>query len=79
MYYTYILYSPKLDKYYVGSTQNIENRLIRHNRGDGSKFTKLGKPWQLYYLEQKASRQEAVAREMEIKRKKSRVYIESLV
>ncbi|HNN68126.1 MAG TPA: GIY-YIG nuclease family protein [Saprospiraceae bacterium] len=40
MYYTYILWSEplpqqpgKLKKYYVGSTSNPEDRLIRHNRG----------------------------------------------
>ena len=31
MYFTYILYSKNLDKYYVGSTNNLENRMERHN------------------------------------------------
>ncbi|MEW6196913.1 MAG: GIY-YIG nuclease family protein [Bacteroidota bacterium] len=31
MYYTYILYSSIINKYYVGYTQNLELRLERHN------------------------------------------------
>ncbi|HTM91232.1 MAG TPA: GIY-YIG nuclease family protein [Flavisolibacter sp.] len=33
MYYVYILYSEKCDRYYIGYSENIEARLIRHNRG----------------------------------------------
>ncbi len=33
MFYLYILYSSKLDRYYVGHTENIELRLIQHNNG----------------------------------------------
>jgi predicted GIY-YIG superfamily endonuclease len=32
-YYVYILKSLKDQTYYVGSTQNLESRLIRHNEG----------------------------------------------
>ena len=31
MYYIYILYSKTIDKYYIGSTSNVENRLAFHN------------------------------------------------
>ncbi len=78
MYFTYVIYGSKLDRYYVGSTQNLEQRLLRHNRGDGSRYTRKGTPWILYYSEEYATRQLAVAREQEIKRRKSRAYIESL-
>ncbi len=37
--YCYILYSTKLNKYYVGSTPDIDRRLQDHNRGK-EKFTK---------------------------------------
>jgi len=39
MFITYILYSDKSDRYYVGSTGNLEDRLKRHNTGR-STFTK---------------------------------------
>ena len=34
MYTVYILHSSTLQKYYVGQTQNIDNRLIEHNAGE---------------------------------------------
>jgi predicted GIY-YIG superfamily endonuclease len=34
MYTVYILYSSTTQKYYVGQTQNLENRLIEHNAGE---------------------------------------------
>ncbi|WP_092824010.1 GIY-YIG nuclease family protein [Algoriphagus faecimaris] len=33
MYFVYILSSPKTNKYYVGSTDNLESRLKHHNAG----------------------------------------------
>ena len=46
-FYVYILKS-KVDetKHYVGSTQNIEERLIKHNQG-GCPHTKKYKPWKV--------------------------------
>ena len=45
-YYTYIIHSDSLHKYYVGNTQNLKIRLNRHNTGQ-EKFTKPGVPWKL--------------------------------
>ncbi len=78
MYQVYILYSPGLDKFYVGQTANIADRLFRH-KNSGSKSTKAAKDWELKYTESFESRAEAVRRELEIKKKKSRVYIERLL
>ncbi len=44
MPFTYILFSAKLNKYYVGACSNLELRIFEHNIGQ-SKFTKLGMPW----------------------------------
>ena len=78
MFFTYILYSEKIDRYYVGSTENIELRLERHNAGWG-KYTKRGIPWKVVYSEQFEIKNSALKREKEIKSKKSRTYIESLI
>jgi putative endonuclease len=78
IFYVYIIYSLKRDLYYVGSCQDLQERLNRHNQGR-SKFTKSGMPWELAYHEKYETRSEAVRREMEIKRKKSRVFITQLV
>lgn len=78
MFYLYILYSPIHDRYYVGSTEDIHKRLLRHNNG-GVTSTKKYRPWQICYTEQFPTRAEAFNREHAIKRKKSRSYIERLV
>jgi hypothetical protein len=49
-YFVYILYSEKLDRYYIGSTGNPEDRLRKHNRSKNG-FTSTGKPWKLVYKE----------------------------
>ena len=78
MWYIYIIYSEKLDRYYVGYTDNLSWRLERHNLGWG-RFTKGGIPWELIYFEKYQTKQEALKREREIKSKKSRKYIENII
>ncbi|WP_188458121.1 GIY-YIG nuclease family protein [Psychroflexus planctonicus] len=41
--YTYILFSEKLNKYYIGQNNNIENRIKQHNNQQ-EKYTKKGTP-----------------------------------
>ncbi len=68
-YYVYIIYSKSLDKFYVGSTQDLEDRLKRHNEGR-SRFTKPGIPWAIVYKESCKSRTSAYKREKEITARK---------
>ena len=77
-YFTYIIYSRSRDRYYVGSCDTLERRLEDHNKGR-SPYTSTGKPWVLQYFETFSSRSEARLREAEIKKKKSRKYIEFLI
>jgi putative endonuclease len=78
MPHCYILYSEKLNKYYIGACTDLERRIYEHNIGH-SKFTKLGMPWDLKYSEEFETLQEAKQREMYIKKQKSRIYIEKLI
>jgi putative endonuclease len=78
-YYIYIIYSEKLDKYYTGSSQNILIRLNDQHNAGRVISTKPGIPWVLKYKEALETRIEAVRRETEIKKKKSRKYIEWLI
>ncbi len=79
MWHMYIIYSKRLDRYYTGVTEDdLQWRLERHNQGWG-KYTKRGIPWKLVYYETYATKTEALRREREIKRKKSRKYIEELL
>ena len=78
MFYVYIIYSKKLDRYYVCHTEDILQRLVQHNSGI-STFTAKATDWVLMYYFEFKSRAEASKREMEIKKKKSRKYIEWLI
>ena len=78
MYFLYILYAKDFDRYYIGQTEDLQNRLIRHN-AKAVPSTKAYAPWQLVYFESFDSRALAIARESEIKKKKSRKYIEFLI
>ncbi|HEX5000999.1 MAG TPA: GIY-YIG nuclease family protein [Bacteroidia bacterium] len=78
MFFTYIIYSPSLDSYYVGSTGQLTDRLFRH-KNSGSKSTKKANDWQLVFTRAFDTNAEAVQFEMEIKRKKRRSYIEWLI
>ncbi|MGB9628737.1 MAG: GIY-YIG nuclease family protein [Thermodesulfobacteriota bacterium] len=64
--------------YYIGYTGCLEKRLRRHNQGR-SAYTKTKIPWRLVYQEEYLSRREAMERERELKKKKSRGYIEQLI
>jgi len=77
-YYVYIIRSDKDGTYYVGSTQDIESRLARHNQGR-SKYTRNRGPWKVVYFKEYSRRADAVKREQAIKNRKRRDYIESLV
>ena len=77
-YFVYIIQSQKDESYYIGSTRDLDDRLQRHNKGR-TKYTKVKGPWKLAFSEQHPDRSSAMKRELEIKRHKSRKYIESLV
>ena len=78
MFVAYIIQSQKSERYYIGHTQNILVRLDYHNNGK-VKATKNKGPWVLVYEENFETKLEANRRELEIKSKKSKRYIESLI
>ena len=51
---------------YVGYTNNLKERIKRHNTGKGAKFTR-GRKWTLIYKENFKSKKEAISREYYIK------------
>ena len=78
VYFVYILYSEKTDRYYIGSTSDIDKRLLKHNLG-GTASTRPGRPWKIVYTETLDTKTDALKREKDIKKKKSRKYIEWLI
>ena len=77
-YHVYILQSIKDKTYYVGSTNNLKDRIMRHNEGRVS-YTKARRPWKLVYFEEHPNRSSAAKRETEIKGHKRRSFIEALI
>ena len=67
MAFVYILQSESTERFYVGSTDDLERRLSEHLRGH-SQATRGRGPWKLVYKERFESLLEARSRELEIKR-----------
>ncbi len=78
MFFTYVLQSEKSGKFYIGHTEDLTARLDRHNNGFVISTRNKG-PWKIAYFEKFKTKAEANRREMEIKSKKSRKYIEALI
>src|SRR6266850_5015013 len=62
MFYLYILRSGKTGWRHVGSCEDIDERLRRHNAGQ-SKVTRHGLPWTVLHAERFSTRVEAVRKE----------------
>ncbi len=65
-YYVYILQSLSDNKYYIGETTNVEERLLFHNSGR-QRSTKFRIPFKLIIVEQCENRFQALKREKQIK------------
>ena len=78
VYYLYIIQSDKDGSFYIGTTQNVDARILRHNQGR-SKYTRTKRPLNLVYVEDYPDRSSAMKREYAIKRRKSKDYIAKLI
>ena len=68
IYYVYILVSEVDGTLYTGQTNNLKERIRKHNKGQ-IKSTKAKIPYKLAYFEILESRSEAMQREWELKKK----------
>ena len=66
MYSTYIIQSSKTTQLYIGQTNDIEDRLLRHN-SNRNKWTKHKGPWVLLFRKEFETRSEAVQLERKLK------------
>ncbi|MCA6455767.1 MAG: GIY-YIG nuclease family protein [Chitinophagaceae bacterium] len=71
----YILFSVTLQKYYVGQTSQLGNRLDDHNSGKAA-FTSKGIPWKIVHYFPCATRSEAVRLEASIKKRGIKRYLQ---
>ena len=78
MFVTYILYSKSKNKYYIGATSNLNERLKKHNTNHKGFTGGIG-DWEVCYSENFENKTDALKREKTIKSWKSRVKIEELI
>ncbi|RFN59799.1 GIY-YIG nuclease family protein [Marixanthomonas ophiurae] len=66
MFYVYVLYSIGFDRYYIGMSMRLQERLFEHNAGK-TKSTKAFIPWKVVHTESFSTRMEARSREKYLK------------
>ncbi len=75
-YFTYVLYSKNLSKHYVGSTSDVDKRVVEHNSGK-SKFTCRAKDWELVKSYEFVEKSDALKLEIKIKNRGCRRFLEA--
>ena len=78
LFIVYIIYSHIKDKYYIGFSSNLAERIIRHNQKSKS-FTGNVNDWKIVFTQEFATKTEALAREKQIKSWKSKEKIIQLL
>ena len=78
MFYFYILYSANIDRYYIGHTNNLSERIRKHNSKHKG-FTGQTDDWVLVYLEEYETKSQAYQRERQVKNLKSKKAIVALI
>ena len=75
----YILFSPSIDKFYIGYSSNIEERVRFHNDINKNRiWTKRGQPWEKFFVIEGLTKSQALKVEKYIKRMKSKKYLQEL-
>ena len=78
--FVYIIYSKSINKYYVGETYSIEERLTQHNsKAFKDSFTTRAQDWIVVHSISCLNRSQARKIESHIKRMKSTTYIKNLI
>ncbi|UOK41784.1 MULTISPECIES: GIY-YIG nuclease family protein [Flavobacterium] len=74
----YILFSETKNRYYIGFTSNLEERIVRHNQKSKG-FTGNVNDWKIVYIEKYKTKEQAQQRELQIKSWKSKIKIQELI
>ncbi len=77
--YIYILYNVVHDKFYIGQTYSLSKRIVEHQTGKGQYTSRYSGDWKFVYYESYQSRAEAMRRERQLKRLKSKEYLKRFV
>jgi putative endonuclease len=80
MHYFYIIYSKKIDRYYIGESENVVKRLKQHNSHYfKNAFTTAASDWEIKLAYPCETKLIAKKLERHIKKKKSRKHIEWII
>ena len=74
----YILFSEKLNKFYIGFTTDLEERLQYHQTAETRKFTYNATDWIVFLTIECKSKEQGLAIEKHVKAMKSSIYIRNL-
>ena len=78
-YCTYVLYSRRFGKIYVGQTSNLIGRFHHHNALGKKGYTLRFRPWEVIYVEFHSSRWLAQNRERQLKSAQGRLWIRRMI
>ena len=77
--FIYILFSKKIDRFYIGQSLNVNSRLVEHlMHSMPVSYTKRADDWIVFFQLECNSRNQAILIENHIKGMKSRKYIRNL-
>ena len=79
MFTTYVLYSKKFGKIYIGYTSDLEQRLLSHNKLATKGWTVKFRPWEIIYKEEYETKSMAMKREKQLKSYQGRLFIRKLI
>ena len=80
MYFVYVIYSVKLNRFYTGTTDDLDKRIEQHNSVFyPNSFTSKGIPWELKVFFSFENSLHAYFAERFIKRMKSKIFIEKII
>ena len=74
----YVLFSETKNRFYIGYTSNLEERIITHNQKSKG-FTGSTNYWRVVHIEKYKTKELAQQRELQIKSWKSRIKIQELI
>jgi len=75
----YILFSSKLNWFYIGYTSDFGTRLEFHKNAEHHKFTSKADDWEVFLKIPCENKTQGLHIEKHIKKMKSKIYIENLI
>ena len=79
-HFIYILFSEKINRYYIGETHDTDGRLLKHNQNYyENSFTKAANDWKIVLKFECENRDESLFLEKFIKRMKSKKFIQKII